>query len=127
MTQRVRTRRITQIGLMAALVIAGSAARWIVPLGGSDTTFHLGNVMCALAGILLGPVGGGLASAIGSALYDIIFFPAYFAESWITFLTKGALGLAVGLVAWSGGRQGFSPDCCPPSAQPAQKHFALAA
>lgn len=102
------TRRIVLAGMMAALVIVGSWVRFIVPMGGTDTTLHLGNIMCVLSGIVLGPVGGGLASAIGSAIYDIMFFPAYAAESWITFLTKGVLGLVAGLVAWSGARQGLS-------------------
>lgn len=108
MVQRERTRRITYTGMMAAMVILGSMMRsdFMLPVVGKST-LHLGNIMCALAGILLGPINGGLASAIGSFLYDLLFYPAYISESWITFFTKGALGLVTGLVAWSVGRRGF--------------------
>ena len=90
---------------MAALTVVGSALRIKVPLEITGTSaFHLGNIMCALSGILLGPWLGGLASALGSALYDILLDPAYISESWITFLTKGAYGLVVGLVIWCGNK-----------------------
>lgn len=93
--------KVVMVGMMAALVFAGSWARITLPVNVGTTSFHLGNIMCALAGILLGPVGGGLASGIGSLIFDL-FNPLYVAESWITFLTKGAYGLVVGMVAWSG-------------------------
>lgn len=99
--------KMVMVGLMAALVVVGSAIRITVPSVVGTTSFHLGNIMCALAGIVLGPVGGGLASAIGSAIYDMTN-PLYISEAWITFLTKGAYGLAAGAVAWSGGQQGRS-------------------
>lgn len=46
--------------------------------------------------MLLGPLGG-LASGLGSALYDLTN-PIFAPECWLTFLTKGAMGLAAGLV-----------------------------
>lgn len=95
------------VGLMAALVFVGSAQRITIPVDVGTTSFHLGNIMCALSGMVLGPVGGGLASGIGSMLYDFTN-PLYIAESWITFLTKGAYGLVVGLVAWYGSKSTIS-------------------
>ena len=81
---------------------AGSAIRITMPLEIAGTTaFHLGNIMCALSGLLLGPWLGGLASGLGSAIYDIMN-PLYISECWITFLTKGAYGLVAGLIAWGG-------------------------
>ena len=50
------TRKIVFTALMAALVVAGSALRVRLPLAiGSTTSFHLGNIFCALSGLLLGP------------------------------------------------------------------------
>lgn len=100
--QKITTKKIVLTALLAALTAAGSALRITIPLSIAGTSsFHLGNVMCALSGILLGPWFGGLAAGLGSAIYDM-FNPLYISECWITFLTKGAYGLAAGLVAWSG-------------------------
>ena len=91
------TRKIVFAALMAALTVAGSALRVTLPLDIAGTTsFHLGNIMCALSGILLGPWLGGLASGLGSAIYDIMN-PLYISECWITFLTKGVMGMVAGL------------------------------
>lgn len=96
--QAFTTRKIVFAAMMAALTAAGSALRITMPLSIAGTTsFHLGNIMCALSGILLGPGLGGLAAGMGSAMYDM-FNPAYIDEAWLTFLMKGAYGLAAGLV-----------------------------
>lgn len=97
------TKKLVLAALMAALTCVGSALRITLPLDiGGNTSFHLGNIFCALSGILLGPVLGGLASGLGSAIYDIVFYPAFISECWLTFLMKGAYGLIAGLVARSG-------------------------
>jgi len=104
----LNTRSMVLMALLMALVFVGSAIRITMPVAIAGTTsFHLGNIMCALSGILLGPVGGGLSAGIGSMLYDFTN-PLYISESWITLLTKAAYGVAAGLVAWSGGRRGES-------------------
>lgn len=98
------TKKIVLTGLLAALTVAGSALRITIPLDIAGTSsFHLGNILCALSGILLGPWLGGLAAGLGSAIYDMLN-PLYISECWITFLTKGAYGLAAGLIAWWGGK-----------------------
>ena len=104
-TSTFSTKKIVIAALLAALTVVGSAMRITLPLEIAGTTsFHLGNIMCALSGILLGPWMGGLAAGLGSAIYDMMN-PLYISECWITFLTKGAYGLAAGLVAWSGKKQ----------------------
>ncbi|MGM9549954.1 MAG: ECF transporter S component [Faecousia sp.] len=101
-SKTLTTRKLVFTALMAALTVAGSALRITLPLDIAGTTsFHLGNIMCALSGILLGPWLGGLASGLGSAIYDITN-PLYLPECWITFLTKGAYGLVAGLVIRAG-------------------------
>ena len=98
--QTISTKKIVLTALLAALTVAGSALRITIPLDiGGTSSFHLGNVLCALSGILLGPWYGGLAAGLGSAIYDMLN-PLYISECWITFLMKGAYGLVAGLVAW---------------------------
>ena len=104
MKQKMSTQRLAFLGMMTALVFAGNYARIVMPVPvGGVPSFTLANILCVLSGLLLGPVGG-LASGLGSALYDLTN-PLWAAECWITFLTKGAMGLMAG-VAVSAGRQG---------------------
>lgn len=96
------TKKLVLTALMAALTVAGSALRITMPVSiGGNTAFHLGNILCALCGLLLGPWLGGLAAGLGSAIYDMLN-PLYgLADCWITFLTKAVYGLAAGLVGLS--------------------------
>lgn len=82
--------------MMTAVVFAVNFPRIIIPLPTGETSFTLANIACVLSGMLLGPLGG-LASGLGSALYDLTN-PIFAPECWLTFLTKGAMGLAAGLV-----------------------------
>lgn len=98
MKQKNSTRKLAYLGLLTALVFASNYARIVIPVQiGGNTAFTLANIVCCLSGLVLGPVGG-LASGLGSALYDLTN-PLYAAECWITFLTKGTMGLVAGLVA----------------------------
>ena len=98
MNNKISTRRLALAGMMAAVVFAGNYARIVIPISlGGQTAFTLANIFCCLSGLLLGPIGG-LASGIGSALYDLMD-PRYAADCWITFITKGAMGMAAGLAA----------------------------
>ena len=83
--------------VMAALVAAGSKAEIQIPSILGTDRFHLGNVMCALSGLLLGPWWGALAAGLGSAIFDL-FDPLRIMEAPITFLTKGVYGLVAGAV-----------------------------
>ena len=101
MNQKISTKRLALAGLMAALTAVGSGLRVTIPVSiGGNTAFHLGNIFCALSGILLGPWLGGAAAGLGSFLFDLSN-PMYAAEAWITFLMKGAYGVASGLVIWA--------------------------
>ena len=60
------------------------------------TAIHVGNAMCLLSALLLGPVHGALAAGIGSALVDLTD-PVWAAEFWITFINKAAMALVAGL------------------------------
>ena len=105
MNQKISTKRIAMAGLMAALTVIGSGLRLTIPVDiGGNTAFHLGNIMCALSGILLGPWLGGAAAGVGSAIFDMLN-PAYIDEAWLTFLMKGAYGVATGLVLTLGKKE----------------------
>lgn len=102
--KKLTTKKIVLVALLAALTAVSSALRIPVPAGIAGMSyFHLGNILCALSGILLGPWLGGLASGLGSALYDLTN-PAFAPDCWITFLTKGVYGLVAGLVIRSGNK-----------------------
>ncbi len=94
---RSKVLKLVLAALMAALVAVFSQMQIQIPAIVGVTRFHLGNVMCALSGILLGPWWGGLASGVGSALFDL-FNPLYISDVPITFVTKGLYGLISGLV-----------------------------
>lgn len=104
-SKTLTTKKIVLVALLAALTTAGSALRITLPIDIAGTTsFHLGNILCALSGILLGPWLGGLAAGMGSAIYDMMN-PLYISEAWITFLFKGAYAVAAGLVIRAGGKE----------------------
>lgn len=103
---RFTVRRLAIIGLLSALVFVFS---WVqIPLG-DVARIHLGNVFCALAGLLFGPLTGGLASGFGSMLFDFTN-PLYIAESWITFITKFFIGFLAGLIAQRGEARTLAKD-----------------
>ena len=95
--------RLAVLAMMTALVFVSNYFRIIVPLSTGQTAFTLANILCCLSGLLLGPIGG-LAAGLGSALYDLTN-PLYAPECWLTFLTKGAMGLGAGLVMLSAQRR----------------------
>ncbi len=70
--------------LFAALCFVGTLIVQIpAPLGGY---LNIGDVFVLLAGWCLGPLYGGIAAAVGSALADIVAFPLY---APATFIIKG--------------------------------------
>ena len=87
--------RVIAVGLMAALVYAGNYLQIKIPNGVLITRIHFGNSMCLLAGLLFGPVIGGLSSGIGAAMYDL-FDPVYIVSAPYTFISKFAMGFAAG-------------------------------
>lgn len=99
---RERILTLCVAAMMTALVTAGNFARIVLPLSvGGVTAFTLGNIMCTLSGLLLGPWWGFAAAGLGSLLYDLT--QGYYAhEAFITFFVKGVYGLVSGLVMYYG-------------------------
>ena len=91
--------KISFVAAMAAIVCVATFLRF--PLWGSKV--HLGNAACLLAGLLLGPVGGGLAAGIGSALNDLVG-PYGIDECIITIFSKFVMAALCAVIAGKGGR-----------------------
>lgn len=91
--------RITLTAILTALCYVSFAFLKITiptPLG--YTSFHLGNVMCVLAALILGGVGGGIAGAIGMGIGDILD-PVYIVVAPKTIILKMMIGLVVGTMS----------------------------
>lgn len=91
------TRTMALIGVMAAMVFAMTYVGVDIPTALGKTKLHFGNIMCLLSALLFGPLTGGLAAGIGSALFDVMD-PVWAPECWITFLTKFAMAFVAGLL-----------------------------
>ena len=92
------TRKVVFAALMAALCYIGfSFFRIDIPVGTEKTAFHLGNVFCVLAALLIGGFWGGMSGAIGMTIADLT--TGYVTSAPKTFLLKLCIGLAVGFVA----------------------------
>ena len=99
--KRQMVTRLCVTAMMTAIVFVGNYLRVTIPISlGGVTSFTLANILCALAGILLGPLWGGLAAGLGSCLYDLTN-PVFAAEAPITLCTKGMYGLVAGLVLFT--------------------------
>lgn len=94
-----KTYRITMIAIMAALCYVGFAFLQIkIPTPAGFTSFHMGNVFCALASLMFGGVSGGLAGAIGMTIGDL-FDPSYVITAPKTFILKFFIGYITGSIA----------------------------
>lgn len=98
--KKMTVREIARIGIMAAAVYVASAFLQIpIPTAIDNTRLHMGNVMCLLSGMLLGPVWGGLAAGIGSMFFDLTN-PAYIASAPFTFLFKFVMAWICGKITF---------------------------
>lgn len=89
----VHTRKLVAAALFAALIYVATAF-FTVPLPTGYA--NLGDCFCILAGVLLGPVFGPLAAAVGSAIADLLLGYTVYAPA--TFLIKGGMALIAWLV-----------------------------
>ena len=90
-------KRLTLIvfaAVMAAIICVITIFR--IPLGQSKV--HFANSMCLLSGLLLGPVWGGAAAGLGSALYDVMLGGYDFINALITFVSKFAMAWVTGIL-----------------------------
>ena len=102
------TKKITIVGLLTALVFVSNYISIPIPTGFGVTRVHIANGICLLAGMLVGPLWGGLAAGLGSMFYDFTN-PAYIASAPFTFLFKFAMAAVAGWIVYSKGAQGKNP------------------
>lgn len=98
MNTKISTRKIVFASLIAALCYIGfSYFRIDIPVGTEKTAFHLGNVFCVLAALLIGGFWGGMSGAVGMTIADLT--TGYVTSAPKTFILKLCIGLIAGFVA----------------------------
>lgn len=90
--KQTNLKQLTLAALFAALTCVATMIIKI-PTPGTGGYIHLGDAFVVLSGIFLGPVYGGLAAGIGSALSDLL--GGYFQYVPITFFVKGVIAVVV--------------------------------
>ena len=91
-------------GVMAALVCVATMLIQI-PIPATEGFFNVGDAMVMVASLTFGPVVGGLAGGVGSALADAL--GGWYTWVPFTLIIKGAEGIVAGLIA--GGRRENTP------------------
>lgn len=88
---------LIQISLSAVMAALVSVATLIIrvpnPMGGY---FNFGDVMIFVSALTFGPIIGGIAGGIGSAIADMLGFPVFVIP---TLIIKGLEGFLAGLIA----------------------------
>jgi len=98
--RKTDTRTLAMAAMMAALCYIGFAFFKIdIPVPGTveKTAFHLGNVFCVLAALILGGLWGGMSGAVGMTIADLL--TGYITSAPKTFFLKLCIGLITGFVA----------------------------
>jgi uncharacterized membrane protein len=86
-------------GIVAAFATLAFAGTIIIriPIPVTGGYFNLGDTFVMAAGLLYGPLVGGLVGLIGPAAADAVGFPQFILATGVV---KGIEGLAVGLIGW---------------------------
>ena len=87
---------VAQAGVMAALVAVATFFPQI-PIPATKGYLNFGDIMIFITALTFGPIVGGFAGGVGSAISDIAGGYAYFSP--FTLIIKGAEGLIAGLIS----------------------------
>lgn len=87
---------ISLIGIFAALICVLTML-FAIPIPATQGFINIGDAAVMIAGILFGPIIGGLAGGIGSMFADI--FLGYIIYAPATLVIKGLEGFVVGLIS----------------------------
>ena len=105
MSRQNEAQQLVKVGIIAAFATLAFIGTIIlrIPIPATGGYFNLGDTFVMLAGLLYGPLVGGLVGLIGPAAADAVGYPPYILATGIV---KGFEGVAVGLL--SGGRKSDS-------------------
>lgn len=103
--KKSNTYNLVMSSIMATFVTISTFLGVVIPIGDTNTTFHLGNITCLLAGIILGPIYGSLSAAVGSVIFDILN-PIYITSIPFTFVFKFIMTFICGTIAYNNGKNG---------------------
>lgn len=90
-----KIKKLAMASILAALCYVGYAIFPAISVTG--TKVHLGNAFVILGALLIGPIWGGMAGAVGLTLADIL--GGFAASAPRTFICKLLMGLIIGLVS----------------------------
>ena len=97
--RNIRVFKLVITALMAALCyVVFTLIQIKIPTPAGYTSFHLGNVFCVLAALLIDGVSGGIAGAIGMGIADVLD-PAYLVTAPKTIVLKFFMGFITGTLA----------------------------
>jgi uncharacterized membrane protein len=105
MPKQNEAQQLVKVGIIAAFATLAFIGTLIlrIPIPATGGYFNLGDTFVMLAGLLYGPLVGGLVGLIGPAAADAVGYPPYILA---TAVVKGIEGLAVGFIG--GGRSSVS-------------------
>jgi uncharacterized membrane protein len=97
--ERFGVREIAAIGIMAALTTIATMTLTI-PIPATQGYFNLGDAIVIISALVFGPIVGGVAGGVGSALADLL--GGWYTWVPFTLIIKGLEGAVAGYI---GGRQ----------------------
>jgi uncharacterized membrane protein len=99
MNQNKEINLLFRVGIIAAFSTLAFVGTMIIriPIPVTGGYFNLGDTFVMAAGLLYGPLVGGLVGMIGPAAADAVGFPQFILA---TAVVKGLEGLVVGLIGW---------------------------
>ena len=103
---KLQVKNVVLAGVMAALVYASFFLNIPLSLGVGKTMLTMGNVTCVIAGLLLGPVAGGLAAGIGAFFFDLL--GGWASTAVFSLIIKFLLAFVCGLIAYGSNSNGLN-------------------
>ncbi|CAB49310.1 ECF transporter S component [Pyrococcus abyssi] len=91
--EKFKVARTVAISAVAAALVTAMTMVIRIPIPASQGYLNFGDIMIMLVAVLFGPLVGGFAGGVGSAIADLIGYPSW---ALFTLIIKGSEGLVVG-------------------------------